>query len=222
MVACLIALAVSQSASQEADWRNDWAVVDERFAIRIDTSGYHFPTAIAFIPNPGPKANDPLYFVTELRGRVKVVTNDRSVYTFAEDFFHFQPKEELPLGFEGQSGLAGICLAPKYGYVFVTYVYRDPHDTVIRNNVVRFRDDPGDLCIATHIPYGFYRGFLSLSNACDTPDWGLPSSRRYALCQRRRWMEPAPESAARLAAWESYTHDARWETGTRQSVLPQR
>lgn len=142
IVACLIALAVSQSASQEADWRNDWAVVDERFAIRIDTPGYHFPTAIAFIPDPGPKAKDPLYFVTELRGRVKVVTNDRSVYSFAEDFFHFQPKEELPLGFEGQSGLAGICLAPKYGYVFVTYVYRDPHDTVIRNNVVRFETTP--------------------------------------------------------------------------------
>jgi glucose/arabinose dehydrogenase len=142
LVACCIALAVSQGGAQEGNWRNDWAVADEHFAISIDAPGFHFPTAIAFIPNPGQGPKDPLYFVTELRGSIKVVTNDRSVYTFAEGFFHFRPKEELPFGFEGQSGLAGICLAPQHGYVFVTYVYRDPHDMVIRNNLIRFDAPP--------------------------------------------------------------------------------
>ncbi|MCI0481371.1 MAG: hypothetical protein L0213_07270, partial [Candidatus Dadabacteria bacterium] len=59
----------------------------------IDTEGYSFPTSIAFVPEPGSGPRDPLYFVTELRGRVKVVTNDRSVHTFAEDIFRFEPAQ---------------------------------------------------------------------------------------------------------------------------------
>jgi hypothetical protein len=43
--------------------------VPEGFSISIDTEGYHYPTAIAFVPTPGNDPKDPLYFVTELRGR---------------------------------------------------------------------------------------------------------------------------------------------------------
>src|SRR5215216_1759666 len=121
------------------DWRTDWAV-PEGFGIQIDTEGYHFPTAIAFVPEPGPDPKDPLYFVTELRGRVKVITNDRSTYTFAENFFQLQPEQELP-EVEGETGLAGICLAPEQGYVFVTFAYQDSQG-VLRNNIVRFESKP--------------------------------------------------------------------------------
>jgi glucose/arabinose dehydrogenase len=121
------------------DWRTDWAV-PEGFALSIDTEGYDFPTAIAFVPEAGPGPKDPLYFVTELRGRVKVITNDRSIYTFAEDFFQLKPEKELP-EVEGETGLAGICLAPEQGYVFVTFAYQDS-EGVLRNNVVRFESKP--------------------------------------------------------------------------------
>lgn len=121
------------------DWRSDWLIQDG-FALDIDTEGYHFPTAIAFVPQPGPGPKDPLYFVTELRGRVKVVTNDRSVFTFAEDFFQLQPEKELPET-EGETGLAGICLAPQFGYVFVTFAYQDS-EGVLRNNIMRFEASP--------------------------------------------------------------------------------
>ena len=124
---------------EEFDWRADWAV-PEGFALQIDTEGYHFPTAIAFVPEPGPESKDPLYFVTELRGRVKVITNDRSTYTFAESFFELQPEQELP-EVEGETGLAGICLAPEQGYVFVTFAYQDSQG-VLRNNVIRFNSNP--------------------------------------------------------------------------------
>lgn len=130
---------VQADESSSFDWRTDWAV-PEGFALGIDTEGYHFPTAIAFIPNPGPDPKDPLYFVTELRGQVKVITNDRTVYTFAEKFFQLQPEEELPDA-EGETGLAGICLAPEQGYVFVTFAYQDSQ-AVLRNNVVRFEAEP--------------------------------------------------------------------------------
>ncbi|MEQ9617758.1 MAG: PQQ-dependent sugar dehydrogenase [Deltaproteobacteria bacterium] len=99
------------------------------------------PSAIAFIPNPGKKPKDPLYFVTELRGRVKVVTNDRTIYTFSEDFFKLKPSEELP-ALAGELGLAGICLDPASGYVFVTFAYQDANN-ILRNNIVRFQSKPG-------------------------------------------------------------------------------
>jgi glucose/arabinose dehydrogenase len=142
---CLATLFASAAAAarrpqaEPFDWRSDWAV-SSGFALSVDSEGYQFPTAIAFVPQPGPAPKDPLYFVTELRGRVKVVTNDRSVYTFAEDFFRLTPREELP-SVEGEIGLAGICLAPRHGYVFVTFAYQDA-DGVLRNNVVRLSSKP--------------------------------------------------------------------------------
>lgn len=122
------------------DWRSDWAVA-EGFTIVEDTTGYQFPSAIAFVPEPGPHPKDPLYFVTELRGAIKVVTNDRSIYTFAENVFQFKPAEELPSG-QGQGGMGGICLDPDHGYVFVTFLYNDANGRM-RNNIVRYQTKPG-------------------------------------------------------------------------------
>ena len=85
------------------DWRKEWSL-EKGFDIEIDTEGYQFPSAIAFVPDPGKGPKDPLYFVLELRNGIKVVTNDRSVYTFAEDFINFTPPKELP-DILGENGL---------------------------------------------------------------------------------------------------------------------
>lgn len=122
------------------DWRSDWTIADG-YTIVKDTTGYSLPSTIAFVPNPGPNPKDPLYFVTELRGKLKVVTNDRSVYTFVENFQKFTPEEELPSG-RGQGGMAGICLDPTNGYIFVTFLYNDERGT-LRNNMVRYSTTPG-------------------------------------------------------------------------------
>jgi hypothetical protein len=130
----------SSKAEESGGWKKDWAL-EKGFNIGIDTEGYHFPSAIAFVPSPGKGPKDPFYFVLELRGKIKVVTNDRSIYTFAEDFFTFTPKKELP-SFGGENGLAGICLDPANGYVFVTFAYQDENN-VLRNNIARFDSEPG-------------------------------------------------------------------------------
>jgi len=122
------------------DWGSEWEV-PEGFSIKIDVEEFDFPSAIAFVPNPGPNPKSPLYFVTELRGKVKVVTNDRSVYTFAENFFSLVPPKELP-NLEGELGLAAITLDPVRGYVFVSFSYQDTNK-VLRNNIVRFNSEPG-------------------------------------------------------------------------------
>jgi len=128
------------SAAAEPAWKTTWSL-DAGFALEMDTEGYHFPTAIAFVPSPGPNADDALYFVVELRGRVKVVTRDRSVRTFAEGFVTTEFHDEPPDG-TAEFGAAGICLDPTSGYVFVTFAYQD-RDRLLRNDIIRFETTPG-------------------------------------------------------------------------------
>jgi glucose/arabinose dehydrogenase len=139
-----IALTTGWATSQQYDPTSDWGI-ESGFVITVDSVGFNLPTAIAMVPQPGDGPEDPIYYVTELGGKVKVVTNDRSVHTFAEDFFELKPKADLP-STGGEVGLAGICLDPRRGYVFVTFAY-DDSNRVLRNNVVRFESKPGTFSI---------------------------------------------------------------------------
>lgn len=145
LVVGALGAAYPSDATQPPDWRDDWAVADG-FSLQRDSLGYDFPTAIAFVSHPGPAPDDPLYFVAELRGAIKVVTNDRTVHTFADDFFALRPSAELPSG-GGEVGLAGLCLAPRQGYVFATFAYQDAGG-ILRNNIVRFESAPGTFGLA--------------------------------------------------------------------------
>ncbi|MDA1066654.1 MAG: PQQ-dependent sugar dehydrogenase [Verrucomicrobia bacterium] len=138
----ILILAIWQVATTmaiHADWRNDYEVA-KGFRLDVDAQGFKFPTSIAVVPNPGDTPNSPLYFVTEIRGRVRVVTRNRSVYTFAENFFKLEPTAELP-NEEGEIGMAGLCLEPVNGYVFVSYAYQDELG-YYRNGLSRFQSDP--------------------------------------------------------------------------------
>ena len=122
-----------------ANWQDDYEVA-EGFHLEIDSTGFHLPTAIQFVPDPGTTPKSPLYFVTEIRGAIKVVCQDRSVHTFADDFFTLVPLKELPEE-PGEIGMAGLCLYPKNGYVFVSYAYEDDNG-IYRNGLSRFQSDP--------------------------------------------------------------------------------
>lgn len=119
------------------DWRDDWEVAAD-LTMEIDTEGYNFPSHMIFVDEPGPGPKDPLYFVLELKGQIKVVTNDRSVHTFASDVL---PIPQGPNSFD-QVGLTGICLEPENGYVFVTFAYLDPTQ-IYRNGMARYSTTPG-------------------------------------------------------------------------------
>lgn len=134
-----ILMATSVSAAGTANWQGDYATA-EGFRLQRDSTGYHLPSAIAFVPQPGPDPKDPLYFVTELRGTIKVVSNDRTVSTFAEGLQNLIPQRELP-DHLGEIGMAGICLEPEHGYVFVTYAYQD-ESGIFRNAIMRFETKP--------------------------------------------------------------------------------
>jgi hypothetical protein len=193
-----VASAQERAGNSAFDWRSEWAVA-EGLGLHRDAEGFHLPTAIAFVPKPGLGPKDPLYFVTELRGKVKVVTNDRSVYTFAEGFLPSRPREELP-EFAGETGSAGICLDPKQGYVFVTFAYQDSsplgatsqqppqlsshratrlrkEGIILRNNIVRFEATPGTFSLKpssqtafTRIFAGYESGVSHQIGACQVAD----------------------------------------------------
>ncbi|MEZ4546326.1 MAG: hypothetical protein R3B51_00730 [Thermodesulfobacteriota bacterium] len=57
--------------------------------------GYHLPSAIAFVPEPGSGPKDPLYFVTELGERLKS-SPTTAPFTLSPKAFSMKPREELP------------------------------------------------------------------------------------------------------------------------------
>lgn len=144
LVALLTAACTGDStvSGQDAASDEQWALLSG-FELVTDTEGYAFPTSVVFIPNPGETDASPLYFVSELRGAIKVVTRDRTVYDFAT-VPAYDPSaagfRELPDG-EGQGGLGALCLDPVHGYAFATYLYTG-EDGIVRNGVVRFDSEP--------------------------------------------------------------------------------
>ncbi len=128
----------AEAPSKPSDPLADWAV-QEGYSLQIVATGFSFPTAIAVVDNPDPGPKSPKLFVTELRGGVKAIGNDWTVTEMA-NVTTFKPDTEWPDS-AGEGGMAGICLAPEQGYMFVTYTYRDRYG-VLRNGLSRFTAKP--------------------------------------------------------------------------------
>jgi len=77
--------------------------------------------------------------VTELYGKIKVVTNDLKVHTFVEDLLNFEPSRKFPGS--GENGVIGICVEPKSGNVIASLVYEDKG--AIKNKVIRIKSKNG-------------------------------------------------------------------------------
>lgn len=125
-------------AQARSELDTQWAV-EEGYSLRVLAKGFSLPTSLAAVPQPAADPGAPKLFVTELRGRIKVLANDNSVSEFAR-IATSAPKKDWPDG-EGESGMAGICLDPERGYVFVTYAYRDASG-ILRNGISRLRAEP--------------------------------------------------------------------------------
>ena len=65
------------------------------FKIDVVATGLRLPVNIAFVPNPGPNPDDPLYYVTELYGSIQVVRRDGTRQTFATGLLGLQPAGTL-------------------------------------------------------------------------------------------------------------------------------
>ncbi|TGC06783.1 PQQ-dependent sugar dehydrogenase [Methanolobus halotolerans] len=97
------------------------------FKIEHILSGLDLPVNIAFVPEPGNKDDDPLFYVTELYGQIKSVTNDYAVHTYAQNLLDYEPSHEFPG--TGESGVIGICVEPQTGDLFVSMLYKENDET---------------------------------------------------------------------------------------------
>jgi len=127
-----------------------WAVRQSGYRVEVVASGFRLPVNIAFVPNPGPNPNSPLYYVTELYGTIKVVTRDGSVHDYATNLLNFNPTGNFPGS--GEQGLSGIAVDPLNGDVFAAMLYSSvpgqeaaPHYP----KVVKFTSTNGGLSAAT-------------------------------------------------------------------------
>lgn len=125
-----------------------WTVRQIGYAVEIVATGFRLPVNIAFVPAPGPAADDPLYYVTELYGAIRVVTRDGTVGDYATDLLNFNPTGSFPGS--GEQGVAGVVVDPDTGDVFATFLY-DPTGTpgVHYPKVVRFHSTDGGHTAAT-------------------------------------------------------------------------
>ena len=98
-----------------------WSVIQPGFRVELVATGFQLPINITFIPNPGNEPDDPLFYVTELYGTIKVVSNDGTVSDYATGLLNFNPTGNFPGS--GEQGLTGIVVEPITGDVFVSMLY---------------------------------------------------------------------------------------------------
>lgn len=114
--------------AENATWGAREGYVVETFATDLQ-----LPVNIAMVPEPGPHPSDPVMYVTELYGTVKVISRDGTVRDFATELLNFNPTGNFPGS--GEKGLAGIVVEPETGDVLVSAVYKEGeefHPKVIR------------------------------------------------------------------------------------------
>jgi glucose/arabinose dehydrogenase len=112
--------------------QGEWELRDG-FRIQKVLSALSLPVNLAFAPDPGKKKDAPLFYLTELYGKIKVVTNEFKISVFAENLLEYEPDYKMPG--TGESGVTGIVVHPD-GDVFASMLYKE--GKAFKNKVVRF------------------------------------------------------------------------------------
>lgn len=119
---------VGQAAQTEPDFSTlargasvPWQVLQPGYKVEVVATGFQLPVNIAFVPNPGPNPDDPLYYVTELYGTIKVVTQGGAVSDYATGLLNFNPTGLFPGS--GEQGLTGIVVDGNTGNIYASMLY---------------------------------------------------------------------------------------------------
>jgi glucose/arabinose dehydrogenase len=99
----------------------EWTPLQPDYVVEKVAGGFQLPVNIAFVPNPGLGPHDPLYYVTELYGKIKVVDRSGQVSDYATGLLNFNPTGGFPGS--GEQGLTGIVVDPASGDVFANLLY---------------------------------------------------------------------------------------------------
>jgi glucose/arabinose dehydrogenase len=138
---------------------SDWAV--DQAGYKVETLPLKYPAGegalrlvvnIAFVPDGlhGSAPGDPLLYATELYGRVRVITNDYTVHTFASGLLNYDPTGPFPG--QGEQGLAGLAIEPRSGDLLVSMLYDDNPSDAVKNRfpkVSRLHSSDGGLTMSS-------------------------------------------------------------------------
>ena len=118
----------AEASQTEPDFSNlargpavPWNVLQPGYRVEVVATGFQLPVNMVFVPSPGPNPHDPLYYVSELYGNIKVVTRDGAVSDYAAGLLNFNPTGVFPGS--GETGLTGILVEPATGDVYASLMY---------------------------------------------------------------------------------------------------
>ena len=127
-----------------------WSPLQPGYVIDEMEGGLQLPLDIAFVPNPGPDPDDPLIYVTELYGKIEVITRNGTMSDYATGLLNYDPTAQFPGS--GSGGLTGIVVDPASGDVFAGMLYDSDPSPVAGPHypkVVRFHSTDGGHTAAT-------------------------------------------------------------------------
>ena len=122
-----------------------WLPMQEGYRVEVIAEGFTMPVNVAFVPDPGTEPDDVLFYVTELYGQIKTVSNDGTVGTYASGLLNYTPSGAFPG--DGEQGLTGIDVDPASGDVYASMLY--DAGGVRYPKVVRFTSIDGGRTAAT-------------------------------------------------------------------------
>lgn len=99
-----------------------WQASRSGYRLDVVAAGLSLPVNIAFVPNAGSQPGDAKFYVTELYGSIKVITNGGITATYASGVINYTPSGAFPGS--GEQGLTGIAVDPVTGDVFAAHMWR--------------------------------------------------------------------------------------------------
>jgi hypothetical protein len=101
-----------------------WVVRDGyRLELAAPAGAFRLPVNIAFVPNPGPNPDDPLYYVAELYGSIKVVNRSGHPSDYATGLLDYNPSG--PFSGSGEQGMTGLAVDPATGDLFIGLLWNN-------------------------------------------------------------------------------------------------
>jgi glucose/arabinose dehydrogenase len=98
-----------------------WSVLEPGYRVERVVTGLQLPVNLAFVPNPLPDADAPIYYITELYGSIRAVLRDGTLRDYATGLLNFDPTGVFPGS--GEHGVTGTAVDPVTHDLFVALVY---------------------------------------------------------------------------------------------------
>lgn len=109
--------------------------------VELVAEGLDYPVNLAFVPEPGPDPDSPVFFVNEMHGRIRYVGRDGKLHTFAEDLLDLEPV--LGIHKSDETGLTGLAIVPGTEDLLVCTSRDDPESGLLINAILRLYAEPG-------------------------------------------------------------------------------